>query len=133
MGIRILLVDDSSTMRRIQKNTLAKIGYNEIDEAEDGEDVAQIILFISEVVRLYPKAPVAKNNNGQLPLQLLSNIIPYKTGGFEIKWKCSDQVIKVVQLLSTDYKTLDTETQFKLRTARSDLKRTLKLKFPELV
>ncbi len=36
--MKILLVDDSSTMRRIQKNTLAKIGYTEVDEAEDGEE-----------------------------------------------------------------------------------------------
>ena len=38
MGTKILLVDDSSTMRRIQKNTLTKIGYSDIDEAEDGEE-----------------------------------------------------------------------------------------------
>ena len=43
MGIKILLVDDSSTMRRIQKNTLVKIGYTEIDEAEDGEDALKKI------------------------------------------------------------------------------------------
>jgi len=43
MGIKILLVDDSSTMRRIQKNTLVKIGYSEIDEAEDGEDALKKI------------------------------------------------------------------------------------------
>lgn len=36
--MKILLVDDSSTMRRIQKNTLSRIGYEEVDEAEDGED-----------------------------------------------------------------------------------------------
>jgi len=35
---KILLVDDSKTMRRIQKTTLHKIGFTEIDEAEDGED-----------------------------------------------------------------------------------------------
>ena len=43
MGIKILLVDDSSTMRRIQKNTLLKIGYTDIDEAEDGEDALKKI------------------------------------------------------------------------------------------
>jgi two-component system chemotaxis response regulator CheY len=41
MGTKILLVDDSSTMRRIQKNTLAKIGYSDVDEAEDGEEAFQ--------------------------------------------------------------------------------------------
>jgi two-component system, chemotaxis family, chemotaxis protein CheY len=35
--MKILLVDDSSTMRRIQKNTLNTIGLTDVDEAEDGE------------------------------------------------------------------------------------------------
>ena len=38
MSEKILLVDDSNTMRRIQKNTLTKIGYNDIDEAGDGAE-----------------------------------------------------------------------------------------------
>jgi two-component system chemotaxis response regulator CheY len=36
--MKILLVDDSSTMRRIQKNTLGSLGFTEVDEAEDGQD-----------------------------------------------------------------------------------------------
>ncbi len=36
--MKILLVDDSSTMRRIQKNTLEKIGHTDVTEAEDGVD-----------------------------------------------------------------------------------------------
>ena len=36
--MKILLVDDSSTMRRIQKNTLASLGFTDVDEAEDGQD-----------------------------------------------------------------------------------------------
>lgn len=36
--MRILLVDDSSTMRRIQKNTLEKLGHTDIVEAGDGAD-----------------------------------------------------------------------------------------------
>lgn len=36
--MRILLVDDSTTMRRIQKNTLAKLGFENVLEAEDGVD-----------------------------------------------------------------------------------------------
>ncbi len=39
--MKILLVDDSSTMRRIQKNTLAKLGYENVDEAEDGVQAVQ--------------------------------------------------------------------------------------------
>jgi len=41
MGIKILLVDDSSTIRRMQKTTLAKIGYSDIDESEDGKDALE--------------------------------------------------------------------------------------------
>jgi len=34
--LKLLVVDDSSTMRRIIKNTLARLGYKDILEAEDG-------------------------------------------------------------------------------------------------
>jgi two-component system, chemotaxis family, chemotaxis protein CheY len=34
--VKLLLVDDSSTMRRIQKNVLTKCGYTDVVEAEDG-------------------------------------------------------------------------------------------------
>lgn len=36
--MKILLVDDSSTMRRIQANTLNSLGYNDLVQAEDGAD-----------------------------------------------------------------------------------------------
>jgi len=36
--MKILTVDDSSTMRRIIKNTLNRIGYADIIEAENGVD-----------------------------------------------------------------------------------------------
>jgi two-component system, chemotaxis family, chemotaxis protein CheY len=36
--MRILLVDDSKTMRNIQKAVLAQLGYTEILEACDGQD-----------------------------------------------------------------------------------------------
>jgi len=36
--MRILVVDDSSTMRRIIKNTLGRIGYEDVVEAENGVD-----------------------------------------------------------------------------------------------
>ncbi len=35
---KILLVDDSKTMRRIQKNALGGIGFEDIEEAEHGEE-----------------------------------------------------------------------------------------------
>ncbi len=34
--MRILLVDDSRTIRNIQKNVLARLGHTEIEEAGDG-------------------------------------------------------------------------------------------------
>jgi two-component system chemotaxis response regulator CheY len=35
--MRLLVVDDSSTMRRIIKNSLKTVGYDEVVEAENGE------------------------------------------------------------------------------------------------
>src|SRR3989339_1314870 len=34
--MRILVVDDFSTMRRIVKNILRQLGFNNVDEADDG-------------------------------------------------------------------------------------------------
>jgi two-component system chemotaxis response regulator CheY len=36
LGIRVLVVDDYATMRRIVRNLLQQIGFNNIDEASDG-------------------------------------------------------------------------------------------------
>ena len=36
--MRIMLVDDSKTMRNIQKNILGQLGYSELEEACDGQD-----------------------------------------------------------------------------------------------
>ncbi|MCE5272169.1 response regulator [bacterium] len=37
-ALKILVVDDSATMRRIIVNTLKRIGYEDLIEAEDGVD-----------------------------------------------------------------------------------------------
>lgn len=39
--MRVLVVDDSSTMRRIIANTLKKLGYEDIAEAGDGSEALQ--------------------------------------------------------------------------------------------
>lgn len=36
--MKILLIDDSRTMRNIQKNTLVELGHRDITEACDGQD-----------------------------------------------------------------------------------------------
>ncbi len=40
-NIKILIVDDFSTMRRIEKNILRQLGFKNIDEAEDGQMALQ--------------------------------------------------------------------------------------------
>ncbi len=37
-NIKFLVVDDFSTMRRIVRNLLKELGYNNVEEAEDGND-----------------------------------------------------------------------------------------------
>lgn len=39
--MRILVVDDYSTMRRIIRNLLNQLGYNDVEEAEDGSVALQ--------------------------------------------------------------------------------------------
>ena len=41
--VKFLVVDDSSTMRRIIVNTLKKVGFTDIDEAQDGSMALQRI------------------------------------------------------------------------------------------
>ena len=36
--VKVLMVDDFPTMRRIVKNLLKQLGFENIDEAENGED-----------------------------------------------------------------------------------------------
>ena len=40
--MKIMLVDDSRTMRNIQKNVLAQLGHKEIVEAADGEEALKV-------------------------------------------------------------------------------------------
>lgn len=39
--MKILLVDDSKTMRTIQKSVLAQLGHTDIEEAADGRDAIE--------------------------------------------------------------------------------------------
>ena len=47
--MKILLVDDSNTMRRIQKNTLKQIGYEDVLEAGDGQEALSTLKANSEI------------------------------------------------------------------------------------
>ncbi|MEZ4651048.1 MAG: response regulator [Candidatus Eisenbacteria bacterium] len=40
--MKIMLVDDSRTMRNIQKNVLAQLGHKDIVEAADGEEALKV-------------------------------------------------------------------------------------------
>ena len=42
--LKILIVDNSPTMRRILTNTVVKAGYSDIKEAEDGKDALAKLL-----------------------------------------------------------------------------------------
>lgn len=45
--MKVLLVDDSRTMRNIQKGILTQLGYTEIEEAADGLDALSKVLACS--------------------------------------------------------------------------------------
>ncbi|WP_331775642.1 chemotaxis response regulator CheY [Sulfurospirillum sp. 1612] len=47
--MKLLVVDDSSTMRRIIKNTLARLGYTDVLEAEHGVDAWQVMEKNSDI------------------------------------------------------------------------------------
>lgn len=51
--MRVMVVDDSKTMRTIQKNVLKQLGYTEIAEACDGKDaLSQVGAFNPELILL---------------------------------------------------------------------------------
>lgn len=39
-NMKILVVDDMSTMRRIMKNVLKQLGFNNVEEAKNGQEVS---------------------------------------------------------------------------------------------
>jgi two-component system chemotaxis response regulator CheY len=51
--MRVMLVDDSKTIRNIQKNILEKIGITEIQEACDGQDaLSKVAAFNPQLILL---------------------------------------------------------------------------------
>ena len=79
--MKILLVDDSTTMRRIQKNTLEKLGYTDITEAGDGAEA------------------VAKVAAGAFDLVLMDWNMPNMTGIEALKKIKGDAAMKAVPVI----------------------------------
>ena len=49
--MKVMLVDDSKTMRSIQRNILIQLGYKEIEEACDGQDaLSNVSAFAPELL-----------------------------------------------------------------------------------
>ena len=50
-AMKILLIDDSKTMRNIQKSILSQLGYTEVEEATDGQDaMSKVLAFQPELI-----------------------------------------------------------------------------------
>ncbi|WP_104697724.1 MULTISPECIES: chemotaxis response regulator CheY [unclassified Helicobacter] len=71
--MRLLVVDDSSTMRRIIKNTLQRLGYEDILEAENGVEAWDIL-----------------NNNGDISVLITDWNMPEMNGLELVKKTRSD-------------------------------------------
>lgn len=51
--MRVMLVDDSKTIRRIQRSILEQLGYTEIEEACDGQDaLSRVAAFQPNLILL---------------------------------------------------------------------------------
>lgn len=67
--LKFLVVDDFSTMRRIVRNLLKELGFNNVEEAEDGVDALNKLQAIH--VR---HVPVGDNKTKAARLELLKTI-----------------------------------------------------------
>ncbi|MDB5051674.1 MAG: hypothetical protein JWO30_4745 [Fibrobacteres bacterium] len=79
--MRILLVDDSSTMRRIERNTLEKLGHTDVTEAEDGADALK------------------KLAAGKFDLILMDWNMPNMTGIEALKKIKADETLKAIPVI----------------------------------
>jgi two-component system chemotaxis response regulator CheY len=71
---KILVIDDMSTMRKIVKNMLNKMGYNNIEEAEDGDPAWKMINEASDGGKPYDFIVSDWNMPIMTGLDLLKNI-----------------------------------------------------------
>ena len=57
--MKVMLIDDSKTMRNIQKSVLKQLGFNELEEACDGQDaLSKINAFKPDLVLVDWNMPV---------------------------------------------------------------------------
>lgn len=57
--MKVLLVDDSKTMRNIQRGILTQLGYDQIEEAVDGQDALEkVASFGPELILLDWNMPI---------------------------------------------------------------------------
>lgn len=57
--MKILLIDDSKTMRNIQKSVLATLGHTEVEEAADGQDaLSKVVAFQPHLILVDWNMPV---------------------------------------------------------------------------
>ncbi|MBL9031296.1 MAG: response regulator [Phycisphaerae bacterium] len=57
--MKVLLIDDSRTMRNIQRSVLGQLGYTQIDEAGDGQEgLAKVASYEPELILLDWNMPV---------------------------------------------------------------------------
>jgi two-component system chemotaxis response regulator CheY len=71
---KILVIDDMSTMRKIVRNMLNKMGYNNIEEAEDGDPAWKMINEASEAGQAFDFIVSDWNMPVMTGLDLLKNI-----------------------------------------------------------
>lgn len=71
---KILVIDDMSTMRKIVRNMLNKMGFSNIEETEDGEPAWKMINEASEAGAAYDFIVSDWNMPGMTGLDLLKNI-----------------------------------------------------------
>lgn len=71
---KILVIDDMSTMRKIVKNMLNKMGYSNVEEAEDGDPAWKMINSASDEGKPYDFIVSDWNMPVMTGLDLLKNI-----------------------------------------------------------
>ena len=72
--MKILIVDDMSTMRKIVKNMLQKMGFSEFQEAPDGQPAWELIQQADQLGKPFGLVVSDWNMPGMTGLDLLKNI-----------------------------------------------------------